>query len=258
MEKGHTAGSVFCVLRAASAAAPVLLALASAGCGVYVARARLWADTARPGTFSAQSEQWAWDGEPVTFELACDPGAADYVVFGTDGRDTVVTVPAAAGRFRWTQAFHCGPEPKRIEVYAIPFLLRGRCDWVFNRLQDRWEHYPSRTETPDVQSAPEQRMRIVCYRRTVRMAFRGRGGPPQQVRLTLLRDDGGRTEVPPRGPGPEARGFALAGPDPAGRYTVTYTPTYREVNRTGVTRVELEVRHADGSTERLTEDLDTP
>jgi hypothetical protein len=218
----------------------------------------MWADSARPGgAFSTQDEQWVWDGEPVTFELECDPGAVHFVVFGVDGDETVVSVPAVEGRYRWTRAFQCGPEPRTLEVYAIPFLMRGRCDWVHDRVTDTWTYYPGRNERPDVQTAREERIRVTCYRETVRFRFDGRGGPPKDLTLTLTKADGTQAEVAGSvRPGSE-NPFDVTGPE-AGVYTVAYTPTHEQVSKAGTTRATLRIRHADGSVERLEQDIETP
>ena len=244
-------------LRCAALAAAGLVCAAASGCG-YPASARMWADSALPaGRLSTQDEQWVWDGEPVTFELESDPGAVHFVVFGVDGDETVVSTPKVAGRYRWTRAFHCGVEPQRVEVYAIPFLMRGRCDWVRDKVNGTWEYYPGRNEKPDVQVAAEQRIHITCYRKAVRFRFEGRGGPPKELAVTLIKADGGRAEVT-GGLQPGADNpFDVTGPED-GMYTLAYTPTHEQVSRAGTTHAELRIRHADGSVQRLEQDVETP
>jgi hypothetical protein len=222
--------------------------------------ARLWADTAQAdGSFSRQHRQWAYDGEPVTFELECASAPSVYVVFGVAGDDTVVNTAKIEGRYRWTHVFHAGPKPQTYEVYAIPLAIRGRCDWIYDKTDEKWYHYPGANERPDVQIADEQTIQITCYRLDVRVPFEGRGGPPKRVELSLTKADGTRKVIPPR-PKREgdAAGFVLLGPDKTGAYEVAYVPRYDEVSRAGKTRVEVLVEHADGSVERLTQDLDTP
>ncbi len=234
------------------------LALAAApGCR-YLASARMWADSARPaGRFSDQDHQWVYDGEPVTFELECDRGAVNFVVFGVDGEETVVSVPEVEGRYRWTRAFHCGPQPQTFEVYAMPFLLRGKCDWIYDKTDDTWRYYPGRTEAPDVQTAREQTVRVTCYRKTLRFRFKPRGGEPTALTLVLTKADGERTEIRHAAQPGEVGTFSLSGPDD-GVYTMACTPTHDQVSRAGTTHAKLVIRHADGSTERLEQDLDTP
>jgi hypothetical protein len=218
----------------------------------------MWADSALAGgRFSTQDKQWVYDGEPVTFELECDAGAAHFVVFGVDGDETVVSVAEVEGRYRWTRSFECGAEPRTLEVYAIPFLIRGRCDWVHDKVKDKWTYYPGRSEKPDVQTAPEQTIRVTVYRTTVRFRFEGRGGPPEEFFLTLTRADGEEAEVTGRlRPGP-GNPFDVAGPE-GGTYTLAYTPTHEQVSRAGTTRAVLRIRHADGSVERIEQDVETP
>jgi len=237
----------------------ILAAAPAAGCG-GLASARMWADTALPGgSFSIHNHQWAYEGEPVTFELECDPGAVHYVVFGIDGNETVVESGEVRGRYRWTHAFQAGPKSRTYEVYARPFLMRGKCDWVYDRAKDTWHFYPGASEKPDVATAREQVTRITCYRREVRMRFKARGGPPKAVTLALVKSTGERAQVPRRkGGAPDARGFLLLGPDEKGGCEVAYSPTYAEVGRAGKTRAELLIEHADGSLERCTEEIDTP
>jgi len=233
--------------------------LTAAGC-FYKVPARLWADTALPdGGFSTRSRQWVYDSEPVTFELECDPGAVHYVVFGTDGQETVVDSGKVPGRYRWTHAFAAGAKPQVYEVYAMPYLVRGRCDWVYDKADEAWHFYPGAFERSDVPTALEQVMRITCYRTEILVRIKPRGGPPKRVELSLLRTDGRRTVVPARpADKADARGFLLLGPGKDGAYEIRYEPTHGEVSRAGKTRAELVVEHADGSTERLEKDFDTP
>ena len=239
-------------------AAALLLGLAATGCDM-TAHARLWADTALPdGAFSVQPRQWAYDGEPVAFELEADPGLANFVVFGVGGEETVVSIAKVEGRFRWTQAFRAGDRPQTFEVYAVPYLLRGKCDWVYDKKDDKWYHYPGANEKPDVPTDREQRMTITCYRVEVRMGFAARGRTPG-VELTLVRADGRRSAVRQRrAPEGDAPGFLLLGPDAKGLCEVTYVPRYDEVSRAGQTTAELLVQHGDGSTERIRQNLQTP
>jgi len=245
------------IFRGMTVVAAGLACAAASGCG-YVTSARMWADSALPaGRFSTQDEQWVWDGEPVTFELQCDPGAVHFVVFGVDGDETAVSVAEVAGRYRWTRAFHCGAEPRTLEVYATPFLIRGRCDWVHDKVSDTWRYYPGRTEKPDVQTAAEQTVRVTCYRRTFRFRFEGRGGPPKGLTLVLTKADGGRAEITGSPQAAKDAPFDITGPE-GGVYTVSYAPTHEQVSRAGTTHAELRIRHADGSTQRLARDVETP
>ena len=244
---------------AALAALGAALACAAAPGCTYIAKARLWADTAlEDGRFSTDGDQWAYDGEPVTFDLQVDPGAVNFVVFGIEGVETVVTVPESAGHYRWTHTFRCGHEPKSYEVYAMPMVIRGKCDWVYDSADDSWEFYPGRLETPDVQTAREQTVRITCYRRTARFRFTARGGRPKDLALTFVLADGRRVPIPRADPKTDARGFRAVGPDAEGTVTVTYTPAYGEVNRSGTTQAELIVEHADGTSEELIQAVETP
>ena len=248
--------------RAPRAVAAVVLALACASLGGCrrLAYARLWSDTALAGgQFSIRQHQWVYDGEPVTFELETDPGGVNFVVFGVDGDETVVLSGDVAGRYRWTRTFAAGLEPREYEVYAQPFLMRGKCDWVYDKRKDAWFFYPGSSERPDVPSAKEQVMRITCYRTEIRLPVEPRGGPPKRVELVLTKMTGERTTIPPRdGANADARGFVVVGPGPQGAYEVVYTPTHSEVSRAERTRAELAVEHPDGSVERIVKDIDTP
>ncbi len=239
-----------------------LVALACAplaGCR-RLAYARMWADTALAGgKFSIQRHQWAYDGEAVTFELEADPGGVNFVVFGIDGDETVVQSGDVAGRYRWTRTFHAGLEPRQYEVYAQTFLMRGKCDWIYDKTKDAWFFYPGSTELADIPSAKEQRMRITCYRTEIRLPVEPRGGPPKRVEMLLMKMTGERTSIPRReGEKDETAGFLLIGPDAKGACEVLYTPKHTEVARGGRTRVELIVQHADESLERIVKDIDTP
>jgi hypothetical protein len=240
----------------------ILLAMACAplaGCGPQV-YARMWADTALPGgKFSIKGHQWAYDGEPVTFELETDPGGVNFVVFGLDGDETVVASGDVAGRYRWTRTFSAGPEPREYEVYAQPFLMRGKCDWVYDKTKQAWLFYPGTAERPDIPSAKEQTMRITCYRTQIRLSIQAPGGAPKRVELALTKMTGERTSIPRReGEKTKDGGFRLVGPDKNGAYEVVYTPKHTEISRAGRTRVELLVERAGGSVERIVKDIDTP
>lgn len=232
---------------------------ASAGCGQQV-YTRLLADTSLPdGKFLDAKHQRAYDGEPVTFELETDPGGVHFVLFGVDGNETIVQSGDVIGRYRWTHVFRAGSRPKEYEVYVQPFLLRGKCDWIYDRAKDTWFFYPSGGEKLDIPSAKERRMRITCSRVEVRVPFVARGGPPARAEMSLLKDTGDRVNVPRRrGDRPDEQGFLLVGPDDKAACEVVYTPRHDEVSRSGTTRVEVVVEHADGSTERLVRDIDTP
>ncbi|MCX5684445.1 MAG: hypothetical protein NT049_12270 [Planctomycetota bacterium] len=250
--RSYTAG---CLALAVTA----LAGLACAGCEP-TAHARLWADTALPdGGFSSLRHQRAYDGESVTFELECDPGLANYVVFGIAGDETVVSVPKAEGRYRWAHVFRCGNAPKTYEVYAVPYLMRGKCDYIYDKNEEKWYHYPGRTETPDVPTDREQRMQITCYRVEMKMRFAARGGAPKNVDLRLTKDGGEPTVIRRRFVAAgDAPGFLLTGPDAHGQCEVAYVPLASEIGRAGKTVAELVIEHANGSVERLRQNLDTP
>jgi len=249
----HHPSIVVALMLLASACAPL------AGCGPQV-YARMWADTALPGgKFSIMQHQWAYDGEPVTFELETDPGGVHFVVFGLDGDETVVATGDVAGRYRWTRTFSAGPEPREYEVYAQPFLMRGKCDWVYDKTKDAWFFYPGIAERPDIPSAKEQVMRITCYRTRIRLPIQPRGGPPKRVELALTKTTGERTSIARReDENAEAGGFRLVGPDNSGAYEVVYSPEHAQITRAGRTGAELVVEHADGSVERIVKEIDTP
>lgn len=235
-----------------------LAVLAGGGCARP--SATLWADTgSTKGTFSRLSRQWAYDGEPVTFELGCAPGV-NYVVFGVDGDETVVEVPTSLGRFRDTRTFKAGDKPIEYEVYAMAFVIRGRRDWYYDKADKAWYYHPGLSDKPDVEASGEETIRIVCYRREIRVALKGRGGPPKEVDLSLVKTTGERVRIPWRRSTDDAaaRGFLLLGPDKKGTYEVSYSPTCQEVSRAGTTLVETLITHADGVLERVRQSLDTP
>jgi hypothetical protein len=192
------------------------------------------------------------------------------------------------GQYRWTLVFQAGPKPQNYEVYAIPYLIREARDWVYDKNEKKWYFYPPRNDASDVQTAPEQVMRITCYRREISVGFKVRGGQPRRVTLTLVKDMGERVPIPEQRPGasPEGpsassalrdlaarglaarraggpaveagRGFLLLGPNEKGECGVSYSPLYNEVSRAGTTQVEVAVEHGDGSLERMVEKIDTP
>ncbi len=145
---------------------------------------------------SLREHQWAYDGETVTFELDCQPGTVQYVVFGIEGDETVIDIPKVRGKYRWTHVFEAGLKAKDYEVYAKPFLIRDHRDYIYDKLEGKWYYYPSHDDKEDVQTAPEQTMIITCYRTELRMKFEARGGRPEKVSLVLVKDDGQRTEIP--------------------------------------------------------------
>jgi len=239
--------------------------------GCAPAHAVLWADTALPdGRFSAARHQWAYDGEPVQFELQVTPGGANYIVFGKGDEASVVDMEEGRGQFLWTLVFQAGHEPQDYEIYAVPFLIRDARDWIYDKNEKKWYFYPPRNDESDVQTAPEQVMRITCYRREISMTFKARGGRPRRVTMTLVKGVGDRVAIAEQRPGasPEGpsaspaveagRGFLLLGPNEKGGCGVSYLPLYNEVNRAGTTQVEVVVEHGDGSLERMVEKIDTP
>lgn len=235
-----------------------VLALGAGGCAVQT-RTYLTADTASPtGAMTAARHQWAYDGEPVTIELEAPGGPAQYVVFAIDDKDTVVDFPDAAGRYRLTHVFHAGPQPLVSTIYASPYIVQGRRDWIYDGAAGVWNLHPAAEDPPDVESGPERSMQITCYRREVRLRFKERGGPPRRLDLATVRADGGRASVPRQQVPGTGAGYVVVGPDAAGAREVVYTPLYTEVSRAGKTRVELTVEHADGSIERIDQDIDTP
>jgi len=237
-----------------------LFVLAGAVGGCVRGTGRLWADTATPtGTLSLLEEQWAYDGEPVMFELEVDV-PADYVVFGAEGRETLVEIAKAMGRYQWTHTFIAAEEPQVYEVYAVPYLIRLRRDYIYDRADDTWYFYQTGSDKPDVKSAKLVTMNVTCYRRDVHVRFKGRGGAPEEVALALVTETRQRSTIPPC-PDPTVEkpdGYVLTGPYAGDTYDVRYTPTFQEVSRAGKTRVEILVKHADGTLERIESVLDTP
>jgi hypothetical protein len=144
-------------------------------------------------------------------------------------------------------------------VYAALFMIRDKCDWVYNKQKDNWEQFPLPNDKPDIKAAPEQVVQIISYRVEVRMKFAGRGGPPKQAVLTMVTPSGDSIRIPQRkGAALDGPGFLLLGPDAEGMYEVSFSPSYKEVGRGGKTRAELVVEHANGRTERVVQELDTP
>jgi hypothetical protein len=256
-------GSALFGLKASSpmraiAFAAVLSAFLGAGCVRHPTT--LWADSAlADGRLSDETHQWVYDGEPVTFELQVVPGAASYVLFEVGNEATVVQAEDIGRQFRWTHTFHAGHEPQEAEVFATPFVVRGRRDWIYDRLEQKWMFYPGADDRRDVPTAEERRMRITCYRREISLEFAAHGGAPKAAGLTLVKANGEQVTIPRSDPArPDARGFLLLGPDDRSLCRVVYVPTHEEVGRAGTTQVNLVVEHADGSAERVQDILDTP
>jgi hypothetical protein len=221
--------------------------------------ARLWADTGGAEGFSTAKHQFVYDGQQVVFELEAAPSRTLYAVFDLSNKVTIVNMPTEAGRYRWSHAFSGGEKPTVYEVIVTGFDVRDKCDWVYNKQKDTWELYPGINDKPDVQATPERIIKITCYRAQVQQKFTSRGGPPKQVSLVLVKPNGENVPIPQRrGTAPDAPGFLLLGPDKDGACEVSYSPTYKEVSRGSTTRAEVLIEHADGSTERLVQQLKTP
>jgi len=188
------------------------------------------------------------------------PGGANYIVFGKGDEATVVDMEEGRGQYRWTLVFQAGHEPQDYEVFAIPYLIREARDWVYDKNEKKWYFYPPRNDANDVQTAPEQVMRVTCYRREIAMTFKARGDRPRRVTITLVKGAGERVAIAEQRPGAPStgRGFLLLGPNEKGECGVSYSPLYNEVSRTGTTQVEVVVEHGDGSLERMVEKIDTP
>ena len=240
--------------------AVVALLGASLGAGCVRYPATLRADSSlADGRLSDQTHQWVYDGEPVMFELEVVPGAASYVLFEVGNEAAVVQAEDIGRRFRWTHTFRAGHEPQQAEVFATPFVVRDRCDWIYDRLEQKWLFYPAADDRRDVPTAEESRMRITCYRREIGLEFAARGGAPKAAGLTLVKGSGEEAAIPRRDPArPDARGFLMLGPDARGVCRIVYVPAHGEVGRAGTTQVNLVVEHADGSVERVQDVLDTP
>jgi hypothetical protein len=95
--------------------------------------------------------------------MECPPGPGHFVVFTAEGKDYVVETPEAAGVYRWTHAFRAADRPLTYEVRATPYLMRGKCDWVYNNITESWDCYPGSTNKPDLQVGDERVIRITCY-----------------------------------------------------------------------------------------------
>lgn len=239
-------------------ATALLACLASTGC-LFHEPCRLLADTARPGgEFSAQRNQWAYDGETVTFQMECAPGAGHFVLFTVQGKDYVVETPQAAGLYRWTHVFRAGAGPQVYTVSVSPFLMRGKCDWVYNSSTGAWDYYPGATNKPDIVVGDEQTMKITCYRAAVRFRFKAARGRPEGLTLSLTRDTGQTSQRRTPQARTDDRLIALSGPDKDGFCEVTYAPTCEEVSRSGKTHAKLQVEYAGGETAVLEQDIDTP
>ncbi len=243
-----------------------LVGLAAAGCGGAVTRsmgfgsAHMQADTASPsGAFTADRRQFAYDAEPVTFQFDTEGGALTYVVFNIEGRDTVVELPKTMGRYELTHRFRAGHQPLDYVVYATAFVVRGRRDWIYDKNDGTWHLHPRPDDPADVIVTRQQTIQVTCYRQPIRLTFESPRGAPKSLALVLTTATGRRTEVPRR-PGPEdpQAGFLATGSATGGTWEVSYTPTYEEVSRSGTTHVELLVKHADGSLERVEAEVETP
>jgi hypothetical protein len=236
-----------------------LLALATlAGAGCAGGTVKMWADTATPlGDMSTVRHQWAYDGEPVTFEIECSPGI-NYVVFGVSGDETVVEESSNLGKFSYTRSFKAGPKPIDYVVYANAYVVRGRRDYYYDSVEKAWRYHPRIGDRLDVGVYWERTIRVTCYRREIHARFMGHGGPPQSVELSLTKASGEPIAIPRAAESPAQRGFQLLGPDPKGAYEVSYSPTYKELSRSGTTEVDVLVTHADGSKDRIRQSLDTP
>jgi hypothetical protein len=105
-------------------------------------------------------------------------------------------------------------------------------------------------------------MKITCYRVEAKFAFKARGGKPKQVKLALLKADGQKVDIPEADLGITEKfskpGFMVLYDAAGGKCEVVYSPRFNEVSRAGKTLAELVVEHADGTLERLQQELDTP
>lgn len=254
-----TPQATFSRVRLCLAGLLTLACLSAVGC-IDMTTARLLADTALPdGAMSDLKKQSAYDGETVNFELECYSGAVHYVIFSVGDKETLVDVGDETGRYRWSHTFKAGPAPKEYVVHAVPYVIRDKRDYFFDKNENKWIFYPSRNDRPDFPLCRDRMTRITCYRVNIGVPFVARGGPPKRVELSLVKATGERKSIPPRVPGADdGKGFIVVGPDKKGRLEIRYAPTVDEVSRAGTTLAEAFIEHADGSTEQIKLDVPTP
>ncbi len=227
--------------------------------GIFLQPATLYADsrTDAGDGFTNRSPQWAWHEEPVTFDFAPDPASADYAIYlWPDGSKQYVTrSDEFGGYFRGVGVFRAGAEPRKNTVRAEAYTVRGANDWYYDKDRDEWVHHRMKTDEADWPAGSAE-MEIICYRKEVNIPFPA-DKPVERVELRLTRADGTRSvhevEFPGDGGAPE-----IFGPDDDGMYHVRYAPTWKEVSRTGTTRVELVVTCTDGKRKLFEDTVDTP
>jgi hypothetical protein len=228
--------------------------------GVMYEPAVIYADTriSSGDGFTLKSPQWAYEGEPVTLDFGPDLSVTDYVVFSwPDGKVDVLTrADVQKNFFRGVGTFKAAAEPRKCTVRATAFMRRTQADWYFDQDKKVWVQHISATDTPDL-AVGSAEMEIVCYRRTVDIEFNAGGRVLADAVLHVIKGDGTRVSRRTKGAAGEPA-LEVLGPDAKGVYRVRYTPTFKEVSRTGQTDVELVLSFKDGTQDTVSRKIDTP
>lgn len=219
------------------------------------------------GQWSVAKRQRVHVGERVQFDLVLrDPfrpfqeaplsptGIADYCVL-TFADQRLETEPDLRGHFTFEHEFSSAQPGQVQSIKAEAFALRGRRDYM--RIGDQWLRSESPYDEPDRPVADDS-IKLVFYQATVDLTL----GPVTDElmastgRLTFRKHDQSALTI--FADSPEAAGFVLSGPDPAGRYRVQYQPRGAELNATGTTAVVFEIQDRSGRVHRMESVVETP
>lgn len=181
-------------------------------------------------------------------------GLADYST-ATIGSKRVETVPDPLGHFSFSHVFDDTAPGEQITVAVSAFRQRGERDYM--RVGEQWLAADSPFAEPD-KKGPGDSVRLTVYRSVVELELPRPPDDfdPQTGVLRLRRLDGTTTSVYLQRSG--RHGFALRGPEPDGRYRITYYPKGHEVNPTGKTDVTFTIYDVSGRRHVKTLQIDTP
>lgn len=227
---------------------------------LWLEKATLYADTRTTDKdgFTNKSPQYAYEGEEVTLDFQADLGATDYAVFiWPDGKPDLLTrADLVKTYFRGVGVFKAGREPRSNIIRTVAYNERGERDWFYDDDTKQWVYHQIQGDEPDFEVGRAQ-MEIICYRVDIDIPFQGGERQVKDIALEIIREDGSRTTRRIKVLDDEP-GFRLDGPDTKGVFHVRYTPTAKEVNRTGTTDVKLVLTYDDGSKKTIATTIDTP
>lgn len=171
------------------------------------------------------------------------------------GFERLESEPSPSGHFRFTHRLDGVRAGSSIAARGAVFQQRGNRDFI--KVRGEWLQSSSPYEEPDRLIASDE-VTLDVYQVRVSLEI---PRPPLDLDigtgiLRIQRDDGTSTTLYVDRPG--RPGFTIVGPEPNGRYEITYEPSGDELNRTGTTAVRFSVLDVGGQRHEAQAVLETP